>query len=112
MKEKVEQSPWTVRKSEEKEDVLSKRRIAEYNFVIVKEDMVSYEECMQPVYYTIEEIGDGESLMLCSNQSKRRMPEKISTGTSESHVFKSNGLCMTAGIEEHLMMCLCRLIRK
>ena len=61
MKEKVEQSPWIVMKSEEKEDVLSKIRIAEYNFVIVKYDMVSYEECMQSVYQTIEEIGDGES---------------------------------------------------
>ena len=46
MKERVKESPWTVMKSEEKEDVLSKRRISEYNFVIVKDDMVSYEECM------------------------------------------------------------------
>ena len=77
--------------------------IAEYNFVIIKDDMVCYdEESMQPVYQTIEEIGDGESLMLCSDQYKRRMLEKISIGTSESHVFKSNGLCMTVGIEEHL----------
>ena len=102
MKEKVEQSPWTVMKFEEKEDVISKRMIEKYNFVIVKDDMVSYEECMQPVYQTIEEIGDGESLMLCSDQYKRRMLQKISIGTSESHVFKSNGLCMIAGIEEHL----------
>ena len=39
---------------------------------------------------------------LYSDQYKRRMPEKKSTGTSESRVFKSNGLCMTTGIEEHL----------
>ena len=64
--------------------------------------MIPYEECMQRVYQTIEEIGDGESLMLCSDQYKRRMLENISIGTSESHVFKSNGLCMTVGIEEHL----------
>ena len=81
MKERVEESPWNFMKSEEKEDVLSKRRIEEYNFVIVKDDMVSYEECMQPVYQTIEEIGDGESLMLCSDQYKRRMRENISIGT-------------------------------
>ena len=67
MKEKVERSPWTVMRSEEKEDVLSKSRIAEYNYVIVKDDMVSYEECMQPIYQTIEEIGDGESLVFCSD---------------------------------------------
>ena len=60
------------------------------------------EECVQLVYQTIEEIGNGESLMLCSDQYKRRMPKNISTRTSKSHVFKSNGLCMTAGIEEHL----------
>ena len=40
--------------------------------------------------------------MLCSDQHNRGMLEEISTGTSESHVFKSNGLCMNAGIEEHL----------
>ena len=47
MKEKVEQSPWTIMKSKEKKDVLSKSRIAEYNFV-------SYEECMHPIYQTIK----------------------------------------------------------
>ena len=36
MKEKVEESPWIVMKSEEKKDVLSKSRIAEQNCVIVK----------------------------------------------------------------------------
>ena len=50
MKEKIEQSPWTVMKSEEKEDVISKSMIEKYNFVIVKYDTVSYEECMHPVY--------------------------------------------------------------
>ena len=54
MKEKVEHTPWTVMKSEEKVDVLSKSRMAEYNFVIVKYDTVSYEECMHPIYHTIE----------------------------------------------------------
>ena len=95
MKEKVEQSPWTVMKSEEKEDVLSKSKITEYNFVIVKDDMVSYEECIQPIYHTIEEIGDGESLMLCSDQHNRRFLEKISIGSSESHVLKLIfGVCL------------------
>ena len=75
-------------KSEEKEDVLSKSKIEEYNFVIVKYDIVSYEECMQPIYHTIEEIGDGESLMLCSDQYKGRMSEKISTRSpSKYRVF-------------------------
>ena len=62
--------------------------------------MVSYEECMKPVYQTIEEIGDGESLMLCSDQHNRRVPEKISIGTSESHVFKTDYWCVFVGIEE------------
>ena len=100
MKEKFEQWRWTVMKSEEKEDVLSKSRIEEYDFV--KDERIPYEECMHPVYQTIEEIGDGKILMLCSDQYKRRMPEKISTGTSESHVFKYNGLCIAAGIEKKL----------
>ena len=39
MKEKVEQSRWIVMKCEEKEDVLSKNMIGEYNFIIVKYDM-------------------------------------------------------------------------
>ena len=57
---------------------------------------------MQPVAQTVVEIGDGDRLMLCSYQHNRGIPEEISTGTSESHVFKSNGLCMPVGIEEHL----------
>ena len=57
---------------------------------------------MHPIAQAFGEIGDGESLMLCSNQHNREMPEEISRGTSESHVFKSNGLCMTGGIEEYL----------
>ena len=61
-----------------------------------------FEECIHPVYQTIEEIGDGDKLMLCPNQHNRGMPKEISTGNLESHFFKSNGLCMTASIEEHL----------
>ena len=49
MKEKVEQSPWTVMKYEEGEDVLSKSMIVEYNYVVVGDEMVSCEDCMQPV---------------------------------------------------------------
>ena len=51
--------------------------------------MVYYEDCMQHLFQTIEEIDDGESLMLCSDQHKGKIPEKISTGTSESHVSES-----------------------
>ena len=76
-------------KTEGKEDVLSKIMITEFNFVI--DDMVSYEE-----------IGDDERLMLCSHQHNRGMPEEISTGTSESHVFETDYWCMFAGIEAHL----------
>ena len=99
MKEKVEQSPWTVMKSEEKEDVLSKSMNAEYNFVVVRDEMVSYEYCMQPVTHTVEEKDDGEILMLCSEQQKGRMPEKISTETLESHVFEIDFWCVFASIE-------------
>ena len=49
--------------------------------------MVSYEDCMHHVAHTVEEIDDGESLILHSYQHKGRIPEKLSTGTSESHVF-------------------------
>ena len=42
---------------------------------------------MQPVAQTVEEIDDGGILMLCSDQHKERMPKKISTEASESHVF-------------------------
>ena len=54
MKEKVEQSPWIVMKFEGKEDALSKSMTIEYNFVVVREGMVSYEDCMQPVAQTVE----------------------------------------------------------
>ena len=64
IKEEVEQSPWTVMKSEEEENVLFKSMITKYNSVI-----------------------DGMELMLCSDQHKKRIPKEISTGTSESHIF-------------------------
>ena len=76
-------------KSKGKEDVLSKRMTTEYNFVVVRDEMVSYEYCMQHVAQNVEEIDDGEILMLCSDQQKGRMPEKILTETSESHVFET-----------------------
>ena len=103
MKEEVEQSPWNIMKfKEEEEDVLLKSMIAEHVYVVIEYERIPYEGCIQPVYATIREIGDGDRFMLCSNQHNREMPEEISRGTSESHVFKSNGLCMTAGIEQHL----------
>ena len=45
------------------------------------------EECIQPLYQTIGEIGDGDRLMLCLDQHNRGILEEISIGTSESHVF-------------------------
>ena len=100
MKEKVEQSPWTIMKSKEKEYVLSKSMTIEYNFVVVRDEMVSYEYCMQHVAHTIEEIIDSEIFMLCSYQHKGTILEKISIGTSESHVFETIFWCVFAGIEE------------
>ena len=99
MKEKVEQSPCTVMKSEGNEDVFFKSMKIEYNFVVVRLGMVSYEYCMQLVAQTVEEIDDGESLMLCSNQLKGSMPEKISIGNSKSHVFETDFLCVFPCIE-------------
>ena len=61
MKEKVEQSPWTIKKSEENEDIT-----VEHDSVVIRDDIVSYEDCMQPVYHIIGEMDDGECLMLCS----------------------------------------------
>ena len=69
------------------------------NCILVKERV---EECIHTVYQTIGEIGDGDRLMLCSYQHNKGMPKEISIGTSKSHDFKSNGLCMTVGIEEYL----------
>ena len=43
MKEKFEQSPWTVMKSEEKEDVFSKSMMTQYKYVVVRGEIVSYE---------------------------------------------------------------------
>ena len=69
------------------------------NCILVKERV---EECIQPVYYTIGEIGDGDRLMQYSYQHNRGIPWEISTRTSESHVFETDYWCMTTGIEEHL----------
>ena len=79
------------------------------NCILVKERV---EECIHHVYQTIGEIGDGDRLMLCSDQHNRGIPEEISTGTSESHVFETSYWCMTAVIEEHLDDVLCVMIRK
>ena len=76
--------------------------IEEHDSVVIEDERIPYEECMQPVYHNIEEIGDGDILMLCSYQHNRGMPEEISIGTSESHIFETNYWCMTAGIEAHL----------
>ena len=88
--------------SEEEEDVLSKSMTTKHDYVVIEDERIPYEGCIQPVYQTIREIGDGDRLMLCSNQHNIEMPVEISTWTSESHVFKCNGLCMTACIEEYL----------
>ena len=102
MKEKVEQSPWTVMKSEEKEDVISKSMIAEHDSVVIEDERIPYEDGMQPIAQTVGEIGDGDRLMLCSDQHNRGMPKEISTGTSGSHVFETDYWCMFVGIEAHL----------
>ena len=102
MKERVKESPWTVMKSEEEEDMLSKSMIAKHDSVEIEDERIPYEECIQPVYSTIGEIGDGDRLMLCSDQHNRGMPREISIGTLESHIFETDYWCMTEGIEEHL----------
>ena len=55
---------------------------AEHHSVVTRNEMVSYEEYMHPIARTLEEMDDGECLMLCSGQHKGRMLERISTGTS------------------------------
>ena len=74
MKERVKESPWTVMEYEEEEDVIYKSKIEEHDYVVIEDERIPYEECMHLAYQTIEEIGDCESLMLCSDQYKRRMP--------------------------------------
>ena len=78
-----------MKSEEEEEDVLSKSMIAEHDYVEIEYERIPYEECIQPVYQTIGEIGDGDILMLCSDQHNRGMPEEISIGTSKSHVFET-----------------------
>ena len=70
------------------------------NCIVVNQERI--EDCIQPVYQTIGEIVDGDRLMLCSNQHSKGIPEEISTRTLESHIFKTDYWCMTAGIEEYL----------
>ena len=55
---------------------------------------------MYHVAQTVVEIDKDESLILFSNQHKRRIPRKISTETSESRVFETDNCCVVAGIEE------------
>ena len=76
--------------------------IAKHDYVLTTNDRVPYEECIQLIAHTADEIGDGDRLMLCSYQHNRGIPEEISTGTSESHVFETDYWCITIGIEEHL----------
>ena len=103
MKWKVKESPWTIMESEEEEeDALSKSMIAEHDSVGIEDERIPYEDGMHLVAQTVGEIGDGDILMLCSEQHNRGMPEEISTGNSESHVFETDYWCMTVGIEEHL----------
>ena len=66
---------------------------------MIRDDIVSHEDCMQHVYQTIEEMDDGECLMLCSGQHKGRMLGRITIGTLQSCVFKTNFWCMFVGIE-------------
>ena len=59
--------------------MISKSMTAEHDYVVIENERIPYEECIHPVYQTIGEIGDGDRLMLCSNQHNR--------GTSKSHIF-------------------------
>ena len=34
--------------------------------------------------------------------TRQGIPEEITTGTSESHIFETDYWCMTASIEQHL----------
>ena len=61
--------------------------IVEHYYVVIEDERIPYEECIQLVYETIGEIGDGDRMMWCSNQHNRGMLEEISTGTLESHIF-------------------------
>ena len=89
-------------KFEQEKYVISKIMIAEHDSVVIEDERIPYEDGMHPVAHTIGEIGDGDRLMLCSDQHNIGIPEEISTGTLESHVFETDYWCMTAGIEEHL----------
>ena len=82
--------------------MIFKSMIIEHDSVVIEDERIPYEGCIQPVYQTIGEIGDGDRLMLCSNQHNRGMTEEISTGTSKSHIFETDYWCMTACIEENL----------
>ena len=57
---------------EEKETCKDISTRQDQNCILVKERV---EECILPVYHTIGEIGDGEILMLCSDQHNKGMPE-------------------------------------
>ena len=75
----------------------------EHHSFVTRNDMVSYEYCIQLIAQTGKEIGDSEmDMKLCLDQRNRRMLEKISTENSEPHVFETNYWCMTTCIEEHL----------
>ena len=75
----------------------------DHHFVVTRNELVMYEDFMHPIVHIAEEIANGErDIMLCSYQHNRRMLKKISTGTSESHVFEIDYWCMFAGIEAQL----------
>ena len=57
---------------------------------------------MHPVAQTIEEIGDDERLMLCSEQQNKEMLEEISTQALGSHVFEIDYWCVIASIDEDI----------
>ena len=62
--------------------MVSKSITLEHDSVAIKDERVSYEECIQNVCQIVEEMDDDECLMLCSSKHKERML----TWTSESHV--------------------------
>ena len=53
VEEEVEELPWTVMNFEGKEDMISKNVIEKHDFVVIKDERVPYEECIQTIYKTI-----------------------------------------------------------
>ena len=51
--------------------------LAEHDYVEIEDERIPYEYGILPVAQTVGEIGDGDRLMLCSDQHNRGMLEEI-----------------------------------